>query len=326
MYNVMIKSTGAYLPEKVLTNKDLEKMVDTSDEWITSRTGIKTRRIAAENEATSDMAYHAAKIALERAEMDPQDVELILVGTITPDMFFPSTGCWVQDKLGAKNAVAMDISAACSGYIYALVIASKFIETGIYKNALIIGAEKLTSIVDWEDRATCVIFADGAGASVLTPSNGQSKLMAFDMGTDGSYGQELLIPAGGSKMPASIETVTNKMHSIKMNGNTIFKVAVNKMRETFTKSMEKAGVTVEDITLLIPHQANLRIIDALRSFLRLPKEKVYVNIDRYGNTSAASIAIALNEVNEQGLIHRGDIIGFAAFGGGLTWGSAIIRF
>jgi 3-oxoacyl-[acyl-carrier-protein] synthase-3 len=326
MYNVMIKSTGAYLPEKVLTNKDLEKMVDTSDEWITSRTGIKTRRIAAENEATSDMAYHAAKIALERAEMDPQDIELILVGTITPDMFFPSTGCWVQDKLGAKNAVAMDISAACSGYIYALVIASKFIETGIYKNALIIGAEKLTSIVDWEDRATCVIFADGAGASVLTPSNGQSKLMAFDMGTDGSYGQELLIPAGGSKMPASIETVTNKMHSIKMNGNTIFKVAVNKMRETFTKSMEKAGVTVEDITLLIPHQANLRIIDALRSFLRLPKEKVYVNIDRYGNTSAASIAIALNEVNEQGLIHRGDIIGFAAFGGGLTWGSAIIRF
>jgi len=326
MYNVMIKSTGAYLPEKVLTNKDLEKMVDTTDEWIITRTGIKTRRIAAENEATSDMAYGAAKIALERAEMDPQEVELILVGTITPDMFFPSTGCWVQDKLGAKNAVAMDISAACSGYIYALVIASKFIETGIYKNALIIGAEKLTSIVDWEDRATCVLFADGAGASVLTPSNGQSTLMAFDMGTDGSYGQELLIPAGGSRMPATVETVTNKMHSIKMNGNMIFKVAVNKMRETFTKSMEKAGVTAEDISLLIPHQANLRIIDALRGFLRLPKEKVYVNIDKYGNTSAASIAIALNEVNEQGLIQRGDIIGFAAFGGGLTWGSAIIRF
>jgi 3-oxoacyl-[acyl-carrier-protein] synthase-3 len=326
MYNVMIKSTGAYLPEKVLTNKDLEKMVDTTDEWIITRTGIKTRRIAAENEATSDMAYGAAKIALERAEMDPQEVELILVGTITPDMFFPSTGCWVQDKLGAKNAVAMDISAACSGYIYALVIASNFIETGIYKNALIIGAEKLTSIVDWEDRATCVLFADGAGASVLTPSNGQSTLMAFDMGTDGSYGQELLIPAGGSRMPPTIETVTNKMHSIKMNGNMIFKVAVNKMRETFTKSMEKAGVTAEDISLLIPHQANLRIIDALRSFLRLPKEKVYVNIDKYGNTSAASIAIALNEVNEQGLIQRGDIIGFAAFGGGLTWGSAIIRF
>ena len=272
MYNVMIKSTGAYLPEKVLTNKDLEKMVDTTDEWIITRTGIKTRRIAAENEATSDMAYGAAKIALERAEMDPQEVELILVGTITPDMFFPSTGCWVQDKLGAKNAVAMDISAACSGYIYALVIASNFIETGIYKNALIIGAEKLTSIVDWEDRATCVLFADGAGASVLTPSNGQSTLMAFDMGTDGSYGQELLIPAGGSRMPPTIETVTNKMHSIKMNGNMIFKVAVNKMRETFTKSMEKAGVTAEDISLLIPHQANLRIIDALRSFLRLPKE------------------------------------------------------
>ena len=326
MCNVMIKSTGVYLPEKVLTNHDLEKIVDTSDEWITTRTGIKTRRIAAENEATSDMAYNAAKMALARAEMDPEEIELIIVGTITPDMFFPSTGCWVQDKLGAKNAVAMDVSAACSGYIYSLVIASKFIETGSYKNALIIGAEKLTSIVDWEDRNTCVLFADGAGASVILPSNGESKLLAFDMGTDGSYGQELLIPAGGSRMPATIETVTNKLHSIKMNGNTIFKVAVNKMRETFARSMEKAGVSADDISLLIPHQANLRIINALRSFLRLPKEKVYVNINKYGNTSAASIAIALNEVVEQGIIKRGDIIGFAAFGGGLTWGSAIIQY
>jgi 3-oxoacyl-[acyl-carrier-protein] synthase-3 len=324
--NVMIKSTGAYVPEKVLSNFDLEKIVDTSDEWITTRTGIKTRRIAAENEATSDMAYQAAKMALERAHMSPEEVELIIVGTITPDMFFPCTGCWVQDKLGAKNAAAMDISAACSGYIYSLVIASKFIDTGSYNNALIIGAEKLTSILNWEDRNTCVIFADGAGASVLVPSNGESKLLAFDMGTDGSYGNELLIPAGGSRMPASIETVKNKLHSIQMNGNTIFKVAVNKMRETFTKSMEMAGITADDIALLIPHQANLRIIETLRSFLRLPKEKVYVNIEKYGNTSAASIAIALDEANEQGLIKRGDIVGFAAFGGGLTWGSAIIRF
>ena len=326
MYNVMIKSTGAYLPEKVLTNKDLEKMVDTTDEWIITRTGIKTRRIAAENEATSDMAYGAAKIALERAEMDPQEVELILVGTITPDMFFPSTGCFVQDKLGAKNAVSMDVSAACSGYIYSLIIAAKFLESGSYKNALIIGAEKLTSIVDWEDRSTCVLFADGAGASVLVPSNGGSKLLAFDMGTDGSYSDQLYIPGGGSRYPASIETVNSKMHAIRMNGNTIFKVAVNKMRETVIKSMKKAGIKAEDISLLIPHQANLRIIESLRNFLHLPKEKVYVNIDRYGNTSAASIAIALNEVNEKGLIKRGDIIGFAAFGGGLTWGSAIIEF
>lgn len=326
MHNVMIKSTGAYLPEKILSNHDLEKIVDTSDEWITTRTGIKTRRVAAKNEATSDMAYEASKMALERAHINAEEIELILVGTITPDMFFPSTGCFVQDKLGAKNAVSMDVSAACSGYIYSLVIAAKFLESGSYKNALIIGAEKLTSIVDWEDRATCVIFADGAGASVLVPSNGGSKLLAFDMGTDGSYGNQLYIPGGGSRYPASIETVNSKMHAIRMNGNTIFKVAVNKMRETFSKSMKKAGIKAEDISLLIPHQANLRIIESLRNFLHLPKEKVYVNIDRYGNTSAASIAIALNEVHENGLIKRGDIIGFVAFGGGLTWGSAIIEF
>lgn len=324
--NIMIKSTGAYLPVKILSNKDLEKIVDTSDEWITTRTGIKTRRVAAEHEATSDMAYEAAKIALKRANMDPEEVELIIVATITPDMFFPSTGCFVQDRLGAKNAVAMDVNAACSGYIYSLVIACKFLGTGSYKNAVIIGAEKLTSITNWEDRNTCVLFGDGAGASVLIPSNGESKLLAFDMGTDGSYGEELFMPGGGSRNPASIETVENKLHSIRMNGNTIFKVAVNKMKKTFTNSMGNAGITTEDISLLIPHQANLRIIESLRKSLHLPKEKVHVNIDKYGNTSAASIAIGLNEVYEEGLIKRGDIIGFVAFGGGLTWGSAIIQF
>ena len=218
MCNVMIKGTGVYLPDRVLTNRDLEKMVDTTDEWITTRTGIKTRRIAADTEATSDMAYNAAQMALDRAGMTPEEVELIIIGTITPDMFFPSTGCWVQDKLGARNAVAMDLSAACSGYIYALIIASNFIEAGQYKNALIIGAEKLSSIINWEDRSTCVLFADGAGASVLTPSDGSSRLLAFDMGTDGSFGNELLIPAGGSRMPATVQTVTSKLHTIKMNG------------------------------------------------------------------------------------------------------------
>jgi 3-oxoacyl-[acyl-carrier-protein] synthase-3 len=324
--SIMIKSTGSYVPEKVLTNADLEKIVDTTDEWIIARTGIKTRRIAAKHEATSDLAYEASKIALERAELEPKDIDLILVGTITPDMFFPSTGCFLQERLGAKNATAMDISAACSGYIYALVIANNFITTNTYKNALIVGAEKLTSIVDWEDRSTCVIFADGAGASVIVPSNGSSKLLAFDMGTDGGYSEQLYIPGGGSRNPSSIETVTKKMHAIKMNGNTIFKVAVNKMRETFINSMKKAGITANDISLLIPHQANLRIIESLRKFLHLPKEKVYVNIDKYGNTSAASIAIALDEAIGKGLIKRGDIIGFAAFGGGLTWGSAIIQY
>ncbi len=324
--NVMIKSTGSYLPEKVLSNKDLENIVDTTDEWITTRTGIKTRRLAAEDEATSDLAFEAAKVALQRAEISPEEVDLIIVGTISPDNFFPSTGCLVQNKLGAKNAVAMDINAACSGYLFSLVIASRLLDGGNYKNALIIGAEKLSSFVNWEDRATCVLFADGAGASVLVPSNGESRLLAFDLGSDGSYGKDLLVPAGGSRQPATIETVEQKLHSIVMNGNAIFKIAVNKMRETFTKSMEKAGVTVDDISLVIPHQANLRIIESLRNFLKLPKEKVFVNIEKYGNTSAASIGIALDEAHQQGIIKRGDIIGLTAFGGGLTWGSAIIKF
>lgn len=326
MANVMIKSTGVYVPEKMLTNKDLERIVDTSDEWITTRTGIKERRIARDDEASSDMGCRAAKIALDRAGISPEEVELILVATVTPDMFFPCTGCFVQDKLGAKNAVAMDINSACSGYIYSLVIASQFLHTNSYKNALIIGTEKLSSILDWQDRSTCVIFADGAGASVLVPSDGESKLLAFDMGVDGSYAEQLNIPGGGSQNPATKESVEKRMHYIKMNGNAVFKVAVNKMRETFQKSMDKAGISAEDISLLIPHQANLRIIESLRGYLQLPREKVFVNIHKYGNTSAASIAIGLHEAWEQGLIKRGDIVGFAAFGGGLTWGSAILRF
>lgn len=324
--NVMIKSTGAYVPDKILTNEDLEKMVDTTDEWITSRTGIKARRIASENEATSDMAFKAAKVALERASIEPKEIELIIVGTITPDMFFPSTGCFVQEKLGAKNATAMDLNAACSGYIYSLTVASKFLETSTYKNALIIGAEKLSSIIDWEDRSTCVLFADGAGASVLVPSNGGSRLLSFDLGSDGSYGDQLFIPGGGARNPASRETVEKKLHYIKMNGNAIFKIAVNKMRETLQKSIKKAGINAKEITLLIPHQANLRIIESLRKYLHLPEEKVFVNIDKYGNTSAASIGIALHEAVDTGLIKRGDIVALVAFGGGLTWASAIIQY
>ncbi len=323
---VKIIGTGSYVPEKVLTNEDLEKIVDTSDEWITTRTGIKTRRIAADNEATSNMAYEAAKKALKETELEPKDIDLIIVATITPDMFFPSTACLVQQKLGAKNAVAFDISAACSGYIFSYSVASGYLTNGIYKNALVIGAEKLTSIVDWEDRGTCVLFGDGAGASVLVPSNGDSLLLSFDIGSDGSYGDLLYIPGGGSRNPATEDTVKNRMHYIKMNGNAVFKIAVNKMKETFINSMKKAGIKSEDISLLIPHQANLRIIDALRRSLKLPEDKVYVNIDKYGNTSAASIAIALDEAIREGKIKRGDIIGFAAFGGGLTWGSAILKY
>jgi len=324
--DIMIKSTGAYVPERIMTNFDLEKIVDTSDEWITTRTGIKTRRIAAADESTSDMAYKASLIALERANLKPSDLDLILVATVSPDMFFPSTGCVVQNKLGATNAAAIDLNAACSGYIYALVIASNFLSNNSFKNALIIGAEKLSAFLNWEDRTTCVIFADGAGASIVTPSQGESKLLAYDLGVDGSFGEQLLVPAGGARLPANEDTVKNNLHCIQMNGNAIFKIAVNRMRETFTRSMEKAGITNEDISLVIPHQANLRIIESLRTYLKLPKEKVFVNIDKYGNTSAASIAIAFDEACSQGIIKRGDIVGFAAFGGGLTWGSAIFKF
>ncbi len=324
--NVKVIGTGSYVPEKVLTNEDLEKMVDTSDEWITTRTGIKTRRIAAEDEATSDMAYKAACKALDDAGLGPKDIDLIIVATITPDMFFPSTACWVQEKLKAENATAFDLSAACSGYIFSYAIASGFLSSGTYKNALVIGAEKLTSILDWEDRGTCVIFGDGAGAAVLTISSGDSQLLAYDLGSNGAYGDLLYIPGGGSKNPATEETVKNRMHYIKMNGNAVFKIAVNKMKETVINSMKKANIKPDDISLLIPHQANLRIIDALRRALKLPEERVFVNIDKYGNTSAASIAIAFDEAIKEGHIKRGDIVGFAAFGGGLTWGSAILKY
>ena len=324
--DVMVKSTGAYVPEKILTNKDLEKIVDTSDEWIRTRTGIATRRIAAESEATSDLAYRAAEVALANGGVTPEEIELIIVATITPDMFFPSTACIVQDRLKAKHAVAMDVNAACSGYIYSLVVGSTFLQTGTYKNALIIGAETLTSITDWTDRNTCVLFGDGAGAALLVPSDGKGKLLAFDMGSDGSYGDMLYIPGGGSRNPATEKTVADRLHYIKMNGNPLFKIAVNKMRETFKKSLKKAGLKPEDISVLITHQANMRIIDSLRSFLKVPKEKVFANIEKYGNTSAASIAIAFHEACEKGVIKRGDIVGLAAFGGGLTWGSAIIEY
>jgi 3-oxoacyl-[acyl-carrier-protein] synthase-3 len=325
-YNIMIKSTGAYVPEKVLTNADLEKLVDTSDEWIRTRTGIRTRRIAHDEEATSDIAYKAAESALGNAGMSPEEVDLIIVATITPDMFFPSTACIVQDKIGAKNAVAMDINAACSGYIYSLVLASTLLQAGSYSNALIIGAEKLTAITDWNDRNTCVLFGDGAGSAVIVPSDGTEKLLAFDLGSDGSYGDMLYIPGGGSRNPATCQTVEKGLHYIKMNGNPLFKIAVNKMRETFKRSLKKAGLKPEDISLLITHQANLRIIEALRSLLKMPKDRVFVNIEKYGNTSAASIGIALHEACERKIIKRGDVVGLAAFGGGLTWGSAILAF
>ena len=321
-----IIGVGKYLPEQVLTNADLEKMVDTTDEWITSRTGIKERRIASDNEATSDMAVKAAKEALKNANLEPEDIDLIIVATITPDMFFPSTACQVQYKLGASKIAAFDISVACSGFIYGIAIADQFIKSGVYKHALVIASEKLSSVTDWEDRDTCVLFGDGAGAAVLGPVE-TGGILNTCLGADGSKGELLQLPAGGSRMPASIKTVENKLHTIKMEGNVLFKHAVKIMADAALKVTEPLGLTGDDIKLIIPHQANKRILDAVAKRLGVdPKKKVYLNIEKYGNMSAASSAVALTEAVEEGRIEKGDVILMDAFGGGLTWGALVIEW
>jgi len=324
--NTGILGVGKYLPEQVLTNADLERMVDTTDEWITTRTGIKERRIASDNEATSDMAVKAAKDALNNAGLEPKDIELIIVATITPDMFFPSTACVLQEKLGADNAPAFDIAVACSGYIYGLTIADQFIKSGMYKHALVVAAEKLSSVTDWEDRGTCVLFGDGAGAAVLGPVE-KGGILNSTLGADGSKGDLLQLPAGGSRMPASFKTVENKLHTIKMEGNVLFKHAVKIMAEAAQKVTEPLGLKGDDIDIIIPHQANIRILNAVAKRLGVdPHEKLYLNIEKYGNMSAASSAVALTEAVQEGRIKKGDTILMDAFGGGLTWGALIIEW
>lgn len=321
-----ILSVGKYLPENVLTNADIEKMVDTNDEWIITRTGIKERRIAAENEATSDMAVKAARDALKKADLSPKDIDLIIVATITPDMFFPSTACLLQHKLGARNIPAFDISVACSGYIYGLTIADQFIKNGMYKHALVVAAEKLSSVTDWEDRSTCVLFGDGAGAAVLGAVT-EGGILGASLGADGSKGGLLQLPAGGSRMPASIKTVENKLHTIKMEGNVLFKHAVKIMADAALSVTEPLGLKGEDIDIIIPHQANIRILNALAKRMGVdPEKKVYLNIEKYGNMSAASSAVALTEAVEEGRIKKGDTILMDAFGGGLTWGALVIEW
>ncbi|MFH1797888.1 MAG: beta-ketoacyl-ACP synthase III [Candidatus Omnitrophota bacterium] len=321
-----ILGVGKYLPENVLTNADIEKMVDTSDEWIVTRTGIRERRIAAENEATSDMAVKAARDALKKTNLSPEDIDLIIVATITPDMFFPSTACLLQHKLGARKIPAFDISVACSGYVYGLTIADQFIKTGTYKHALVVAAEKLSSVTDWEDRSTCVLFGDGAGASVLGLVE-EGGILGSSLGADGSKGNLLQLPAGGSRMPASIKTVENKLHTIKMEGNVLFKHAVKIMADAALSVTEPLGLKGEDIDIIIPHQANIRILNALAKRMGVdPEKKVYLNIEKYGNMSAASSAVALTEAVEEGRIKKGDIILMDAFGGGLTWGALVIKW
>lgn len=321
-----IAGVGYYLPPKVMTNDDWSKLVETSDEWITTRTGIKERRIAEPEVAASDLGYEAAKKALDSAGVKPEEVELIITATISPDMIFPSTACFIQHKLGAANAAAFDISAACSGFPYALTIASQFVENGAYKNVLVVCAEALTHLVDKEDRSTCVLFGDGAGAAVITPSDGENGLVSSFLGADGGCTDLLKLPAGGSRMPASQKTVEERMHYLKMSGGDVFKIAVRNMVKAAKEAVELAGIEVSDVDCLIPHQANMRIIKAVYTRLGIPEEKVFVNVDRYGNMSGASTLIALCEAIEQGAVKEGSNVVIAAFGAGFTWGANVLKW
>lgn len=322
---VKIAGIGKYLPEKVMTNTDLEKIIDTSDEWIKTRSGIGARRIVAEGEATSDLAARAAEAALKSAGVTAEEIELIIVGTFSPDFMFPSTACIVQDKIGAKNAGAFDLQAACSGFVYALSVGAQFISSGTMKNVLVIGAEAVSRILDWEDRSTCVLFGDGAGAAVLQPSE-ENSLLSFCLGSDGSGGCHLDMPAGGSKLPASHATVDSRQHFLKMNGKEIFKFAVKIIGEASEKALDKAGLTFADVDIFIPHQANIRIIKSAAQKFGISMDKVVVNLDKYGNTSAATVPIALEEAVKEGRIQKGSVVLMVGFGAGLTWGSAVLRW
>jgi 3-oxoacyl-[acyl-carrier-protein] synthase-3 len=321
-----IVGTGSYVPERVLSNADLEKMVDTTDEWITTRTGIKERRIAAPEQCTSDMAVEAARRAIKQAGVSEKDIDLIICATCTPDMVFPSTACLVQQKIGAKRAAAFDMSAACSGFLYGLEIGQQFVMSGTYNTVLVIGAEKLSTIIDWEDRNTCVLFGDGAGAVVLQNRGEEHGILTTCMGADGSLADLLLIPGGGARFPASKESVSGKMHCIKMSGREVFKNAVVAMQNAAEEALRRCNLTVADIKCIIPHQANLRIIQATADRLGAPMDKVYVNLNRYGNVSAGSVAIALDEAAREGRFQRGDLILLVVFGGGLTWASCVIQW
>ncbi len=326
MVRAKITGTGSAVPEKVLTNFDLERIVDTSDDWITTRTGIKERRIASDGEYTSTFATGAAVNALAMAGVDPADLELIIVGTVTPDFPFPATACLLQDNLKASRAVAFDISAACSGFIYGLSIAEKFIRTGAVGKALVVGAEVLTRIVDWTDRNTCCLFGDGAGAAVLEASKDESGILSTHIHSDGTYWELLNQPGAGNRNPACQKTLDDKLMYINMQGNEVFKLAVRAMDEVAHEALAANGMTTADIDLFIPHQANRRIIDAIGKRMGLSDDQVFVNLERYGNTSSASIPLALDEANRSGRINAGDMLLFDAFGGGLTWGAALVRW
>ncbi len=327
MRHAYIKGTGSYLPEKILTNADLEKMVDTSDEWITTRTGIKERHISAEDESTGDMAAKAIERAIENANVKKEDIDIIIIATITPDHLFPSTACVVQKLLDMSGIPVFDISAACTGFIYGMHVANGLIAANAANNIVVVGAETLTKITDWTDRSTCVLFGDGAGAVVVGGTEDPNKgILSSYWGADGKLGDLLIQPAGGSRIPTTIETVKNGLHYIKMQGNPVFKHAVRMMGDAAVKVIEEAGLTNKDIDYLVPHQANIRIIESTAKRINLPMEQVFVNIDKTANTSSATIPIALDEMNRKGMLTEGKTIVIDAFGGGFTWGAMVIRW
>jgi 3-oxoacyl-[acyl-carrier-protein] synthase-3 len=321
-----IISVGSYVPERVLTNADLEKMVDTSDEWIHSRTGIKERRIAAHHEVTSDLAAKAARVAMERGKVSPDQIDLIVLATITPDMPFPSTACLVQEKIGAEKAAAFDIQAACSGFIFALEIGQQFIMSRTYDTILVIGAEKLSSIINWSDRNTCVLFGDGAGAAILRNRPQAHGLLTACMGSDGGRAGLLCMPGGGSAFPPSHETVAAGLHYLRMDGKETYKNAVTAMHTAAQEALRRCELDISQIHCIIPHQANRRIIDAVAERLGAKPEQLFVNLEKHGNTSAASVAIALDEAVQTKRIQRGDLVLMIVFGAGLTWGAAVIEW
>ncbi|WP_432821303.1 beta-ketoacyl-ACP synthase III [Trichloromonas sp.] len=326
MKKARIIGTGSYVPEKVLTNKDLEQFLDTTDEWILTRTGIRERHIVAEGEFTSDLAAHAARRAMEMAGTPAEAIDLVVVGTITGDFPWPATACLVQQKIGAVNAYAYDVSAACSGFVYALSAAVSAIESGRIKKALVIGAEVLSRIVDWTDRNTCVLFGDGAGAVVLEAGDGDAGVLSTHLHSDGSFWELLYQPGFGSRYPASEDGLKQRLPFLKMQGNEVFKVAVRSLAEVALEALQANGMGVNDVSLFIPHQANRRILEASAKRIGLGDDQVYINVDRFGNTSGASIPLALDEANRAGRIKPGDMVLLDAFGGGFTWASALIRW
>jgi 3-oxoacyl-[acyl-carrier-protein] synthase-3 len=318
--------TGSYLPERVMTNAHLEEMVDTTEEWIVSRTGMKERHIAADGEAASHMAAAAAARALESSGVAAESVDMLLVATSTPDMVFPSTGCLTQARIGASNAFCMDISAACSGFLYAMEVGRQFVATGSVDTVLVVGSEKMSSIVDWTDRGTCVLFGDAAGAVVLRAGNGDGGILTSVLGSDGNLGDLLKVPAGGSQMPASEASVRDNLHTIKMSGREVFKYAVNNMSAAADQALKDCGLTIDDVACIVPHQANQRIIQAIGQKVGAHDDQFYVNVDKYGNTSAASVGVALDEVSRSGRLKDGDLVLFVAFGAGFTWGATVMEW